>query len=237
MGLPQPIKSDILHNTPSGYWLAIDQDGSLAAFSPKEKKQNPIKVDFLSGRYANRLHHHDGLKEPLAKAVGLHGNSSLNVIDATAGFGRDAMLLALLGCKVIMIERSPMMAALLQDGLKRAQTDPIFASLIPEKIHCIEGDAIELIPNLLLTQPVDVIYLDPMFPERTKTAAVKKEMQFLHALLGHESVDTTELVELAYATYVSRIVVKRPSAAKPLASNLVHHSVPAGQMRFDVYLK
>lgn len=220
------------------FWLAKNEHRELCAYSDESINLAPIKVDFLHGRFANRLRQNSGLKEPLAKAVGLRGKQSLTVIDATAGFGRDSMLLAILGCSVVMIEQSAMMVALLQDALERAQNNPFYAKIIADKrITCILGPAQQEIPRILMSQPIDVIYLDPMFPTRTKSAAVKKEMQFLHALVGNESDEANALLTIALATSVARIVVKRPMQAPILGDIKPHHSIDAGQMRFDVYLK
>lgn len=215
--------------------LVRDNDGALCAQCPPEMKFSPVKVDFLHGRYAERLRNNNGLKEPLAKAIGLHHHQHLTVIDATAGFGREGVLLALLGCSVVMIEQSPIMAALLKDGLERAQRDPTFSTLIAKRIECIEGKAQEWIPEITQKAHIDVIYLDPMFPARTKAAAVKKEMQFLHALVGNQSSDDAQLFKTAQDSLVKRVVVKRPSHAKYLTDEKPAYSVDAGQMRFDVY--
>jgi 16S rRNA (guanine1516-N2)-methyltransferase len=221
----------------SNFQLIHDEQGALCAAWPAELKLKPIKVDFLHGRFADRLKRHSGLKEPLARAIGLHKKEALSVIDATAGFGREGMLLALLGCSVFMIEQSHIMAALLQDGLIRARADAVFPTLIKHWVECIEGNAQEWIPKLVAMHSIDVIYLDPMFPSRTKTAAVKKEMQFLHAIVGTQSNDDEALFTVALNAAVERVVVKRPVHAPPLAGKKPNYVIDAGQMRFDVYTK
>ena len=228
-------QGNALSYTPADFPLIHDATGALCACCPKEMKFSPIKVDFLSGRYAGRLARHHSLDEPLAKAIGLTPHAALTVIDATAGFGREGMLLALLGCSVIMIEQSPIMAALLKDGLLRAKADSAFSALLTQEIECIEGRAQEWIGSLTSSRHIDAIYLDPMFPLRTKTAAVKKEMQFLHAVVGNQSGEDDDLFAAALASGVSRVVVKRPANAKPLGDKAPDYSVSGGQMRFDVY--
>ncbi|MGL9773657.1 MAG: class I SAM-dependent methyltransferase [Sodalis sp. (in: enterobacteria)] len=60
-----------------------------------------------------------GAVKAVAKAVGIKGQGLPDVVDATAGLGRDAFVLACLGCRVQMFERHPVMAALLKNGLRR----------------------------------------------------------------------------------------------------------------------
>jgi 16S rRNA (guanine1516-N2)-methyltransferase len=177
-------------------------------------------VDFL--RLSNRLKQG---KDILAKAVGIKGTYRPTVVDATAGLGRDAFMLALYGCQVTMIERSKVIAQLLQDGLVRAQ-----ALEASSRLKLIFGDAIKRLPEL---EKPDAIYLDPMYPESKKTAAKRKEMTIFRELVG-EDLDMPELLELALHTAQKRVVLKRPLKAKTL---LKPNTVYKGStIRFDVYL-
>jgi len=174
------------------------------------------------------------VRQPIARAVGLVARKEAGkplpvVIDATAGFGEDAWLLASLGCRVIAIERSPIMAALLQDGLRRA------ASQMPDIAQRIElriGNSIELLSRC---EPVDVIYLDPMFPTGRKTLE-RKPMRVLRALVGADT-DAEALLRAAQATGTHRVVVKRPLRSPPLGNLKPHVTHEGRALRFDVYVR
>lgn len=213
-------------------FLLIQEPDSLVLQFPGGKK--PFSVDFLKGSFGQRLKRASGSKEPIAKAVGLKRGTAIRILDGTAGWGSDAMLLAVLGAHVTALERSPIVLALLQDGLVRAQ------AVYPRvDIKAIQADTLMYLDDLQ-TIP-DVIYLDPMFPEREDSALVKKPMQLLQTLLGEaedRDGDAEELVEKALGWLkkgVKRVVDKRPIKAKPLL-RAPHHHIEAGIIRFDVYL-
>ncbi len=183
-------------------------------------KMGPIYVDFET--LAKRPKQG---KDLLAKAVGIKGNYYPTIVDATAGLGQDAFMLVNYGCQVTMIERSPVIAALLQDGLERAK-DLEGVS----RLRLISGDAIKIMPEL---DKPDVVYLDPMYPESGKTAAKRKEMRLFRELVG-EDLDIEELLEVALNTAKKRIVLKRPLKARTL---LKPNTIYKGStVRFDVYL-
>ncbi|MFA7237939.1 MAG: class I SAM-dependent methyltransferase [Phycisphaeraceae bacterium] len=176
---PDPSHDPLLMLTPDGLQLRA---GATC-----------ITCDFLTGPLAHRIRlntHNRFRAESLIKAMSppktgdatkeLGRDAPLGwVIDATAGLGRDSMLLALAGFHVIAIEQNPVVAALFHDGLSRALADPAFSARLGDRLTLRLGDAVELIPAL---PPVDGIYLDPMFPPRSKSALVKKEMQLLQLL-------------------------------------------------------
>jgi len=180
-----------------------------------------------------------GRSELVAKAVGLKGNKCPTVIDATAGLGVDAFVLASLGCRVTLLERVPAVSALLQDGLARSrlvaaeQDDRLEAIL--KRMQLIEGDSVEYLNRLSEVDFPDVIYLDPMFPERRKSAAVKKEMQIFHKLIGSDN-DAEEVFETALMRARDRVVVKRPRIAPALAGRAPSHVIEGKRNRYDVYL-
>ncbi len=194
------------------------------------KKTRPLYVDFLAGKLAHRRKYGGGRSQLIAKAVGIKPGKQLKVLDATAGLGRDAFVLACLGCEVDLIERSPIIAALLADGLKRAYAEPEFADI---SMNLIVADAIQYLQES--TKQYDVIYLDPMFPVRTKSALVKKEMRILKAIVG-EDLDADELLQVA-RTKAHRVVVKRPGTAAALASAKPDLQFQGKSSRFDAYLQ
>lgn len=179
-----------------------------------------------------------GRSERIAKAVGLKGSSFPTVIDATAGLGVDAFVLASLGCRVTMLERVPAVNALLRDGLERshlyaAANDPGLEAILG-RLQSIPADATAYLQQLPKEESPDVIYLDPMFPERKKSAAVKKEMQVFHKLIGPDE-DANRLFETALARARNRVVVKRPRIAPSLSGREPGHTVEGKRSRYDVY--
>ncbi|WP_339719824.1 class I SAM-dependent methyltransferase [uncultured Paraglaciecola sp.] len=212
----------------------IQQLSHLELRQLNEPKVGAVIVDFTSDALTFRRLHGGGKKESIAKAIGLKGHDSLHVLDATAGLGRDAFVLASLGCVVDMIERSPVVAALLQDGLDRAAVDHQLSSWIPDRMQLCHGVATDLLNNWQGTTP-DVVYLDPMFPHRKKSAAVKKEMRIFQQLLGPDE-DADLLLEPALLLAKKRVVVKRPSGAPFLAGKKPQIEMLGKANRFDVYL-
>ena len=193
-----------------------------------------VLVDFSSDALTFRRLHGGGKKEAIAKAIGLKGQTSVQVLDATAGLGRDAFVLASLGCQVAMIERSPVVAALLKDGLDRAAHDLTLADWLPARMQLHHGIALTLLNNWQGTCP-DVVYLDPMFPHRKKSAAVKKEMRLFQQLLGPDE-DADLLLAPALALAKKRVVVKRPAGAPFLANQKPQIEMTGKANRFDIYL-
>lgn len=169
-------------------------------------------------------------RELLVKAVRVRGVEEIRVFDATAGLGEDSMLLAAAGFSVTMCESDPVIAALLADGLRRAVDDPVLSGIVG-RMSFVEGDSIEILPSL--TEAPDVIYLDPMFPARTKSAAVKKKFQLLHRLES-PCADEASLMDAALAAHPRKIVVKRPIKAPVLAGVRPSHSISGKAVRYDV---
>jgi 16S rRNA (guanine1516-N2)-methyltransferase len=202
--------------------------------------QNPktgLVVDFIHGKNAYRIQRGGGRKQALARAVGLKSKpkSALKVLDATAGLGRDAFVLAGLECEVTLIERSPIVAALLADGLRRAADDDNATGAAVKRMQLHVGSATELLPSICMSLQPNVIYLDPMYPDRTKSAAVKKDMRLLQILLGSDK-DSSELLALALQNALNRVVVKRPKSAATLDGATPTHTIVTKSTRYDVYM-
>ena len=197
-----------------------------------EPKLGAIKVDFVEGAVAHRRKFGGGRGQDIAKAVGLKHGFTPHVLDATAGLGRDAFVLAGLGCQLTLMERMPVVAALLDDGIERAKLNSEVKD-IANNMRLIHGSSIE---DMDLANGPDVVYLDPMFPHREKSAAVKKEMRIFQSLVG-EDLDADNLLEPAIALAKYRVVVKRPSYAPPLANKKPSMSINMKKNRFDVYVK
>jgi 16S rRNA (guanine1516-N2)-methyltransferase len=195
--------------------------------------QGPIFVDFLSGKSGYRHFHTSTVRQPLARAIGIKRGFRPSIVDGTAGLGEDGYVLSCLGCTVTMIERSPVLGALLSDGLERALQDRIVGKIIKDRITLIVADTITVLETLTL-RPY-TIYLDPMYPERTKSALNKKEMRIVRALVGDDQ-DGSLLLERALKSAENRVVVKRPKGAPPLAGLSPSHEILMKNSRFDVYL-
>jgi 16S rRNA (guanine1516-N2)-methyltransferase len=190
----------------------------------------PIAVDFADSRMMHRRR--GGHNEPLGRAVGVGKRDNLQVIDATAGLGRDSFVLADLGCSVTLLERSAPVFALLRDGLARGQaSEDVRVASVCNRMNLLRGDSRALLPTLA----ADVVYLDPMFPARRKSARVKKEMWLFQQLLEAEEVDAG-LLDCALAIAGDRVVVKRPARAQPLDGRNPAFAIPGKTVRFDVYL-
>lgn len=207
----------------------IIKDQKLTAVSHQKKIH--LSLDFVRGSFAYRLNHASLRKEAIAKAVGIRAKTTLNVIDATAGLCRDSLILAALGCQVIALERDPLVFSIVEDALKRSRLSTKQPWL--QRLHYQLNSSIEYLQTQ--STPVDVIYLDPMFPEKQKSAKVKQEMLFLQWLFGPD-LDSHQLLNNACQFPCQRIVVKRPIHAPTLTSKAPDFAIQAKKFRFDVYL-
>lgn len=190
----------------------------------------PVTVDFGAGSMRHRRR--GGANELLGRALGLNTRRRLRIVDATAGLGRDAFVLADLGAEVILLERQPVVAELLRAGLAAAASsadDWLLA--VVGRMTFVEGDAREQV-----LPPVDAIYLDPMFPDRDKSAAVKKEMALFQRLLDDTQDTGTALLDWALDQAVSRVVIKRPLRANELGGRAASHCIRGKAVRYDVYV-
>ncbi len=235
---PSPEVTLGWHRTPK------DPTPKLALFQPES---GAVFIDFLSGKKAHRRQYGGGKNQPLIRAMGQTSTHVPHIIDATAGMGGDSFVLASLGFHVLMLERSIAVFALLEDALERAQHHLKTTHSDPELHHTIKRlslahmDATQFLHQQACspTYPVDVVYLDPMYPEKKKNAATKKEMRVLQRLLGPDQ-DSRELLNTALHTASCRVVVKRPKHApiieldNPKLIPTTHLSSP--NTRYDVYV-
>ena len=200
-----------------------------------EKAPGAVFVDFVEGTMGHRRRFGGGRGQLVAKAVGIKKGVIPDVIDATAGLGRDAFILAMLGCQVRMIERSPIVAALLQDGVDRGLMDEEVEP-IAQRMKLTVGNAAIKLAELAEQSRPDVVYVDPMHPGRDKnSAAVKKEMKLFRQLVGADQ-DAAELLSAALAVATKRVVVKRPRKAEAIDGPKPSLVYDGKSTRFDVYL-
>lgn len=187
--------------------------------------KNAVRGDFT--RLLPRIRRGNLASEHLVRAVKIKGIAEPLVVDATAGLGEDAFLLAAAGCRVLLFERDPVIAALLEDALERAKAEPETAP-IASRMTLYKEDSIPALPTL----SPDVVLLDPMFPERKKSALVKKKFQLLH-LLERPCEDERALLDASLAARPKRIVIKRPAKGPYLAGVKPSFSLSGSAVRFD----
>ncbi|WP_350306009.1 16S rRNA (guanine(1516)-N(2))-methyltransferase RsmJ [Photorhabdus viridis] len=237
----QGADSSALSQLAERWQLAHDESAVMAlVLTPQhlelrkrdEPKLGGIYVDFVSGTMAHRRRFGGGRGEAVAKAVGIKKDYLPTIVDATAGLGRDAFVLASLGCHVRMLERHPVVAALLDDGLQRGYQNEEIGSWLRERMTLLHASSITALTDI--TPQPDVVYLDPMYPHKQKSALVKKEMRVFQSLVGADE-DADNLLSPARALAKRRVVVKRPDYAEPLAGIAASAAITTKNHRFDIY--
>ncbi len=218
-------------------------------------------VDFLKGAMGYRRIHGGGYRQAIARAVGIKSRKqSITVLDATAGLGRDAFILAGLGCHLHLVERSTIIAALLKDGLERALHDSELYTIVKERIKVSIGDAQSILAairshmdmylheeqhheeeenhllekNTLNEQP-DVVYLDPMFPEENKRALTTIDLRIIRDIVGPD-LDAESLFQMALKVAKKRVVVKRSIQAPTISKLKPNFSLIGKKNRYDIYI-
>ena len=185
------------------------------------------------GDFENMLHRVTNGRlqhEMLAKAVKTD-QENLKAIDATAGMGEDSLLLAACGYQVTLYEQNPVIAILLKDALRRAKKNTVLKDIV-SRMQLVEGDSIEHLNKRL--DPVDVIYLDPMFPGRQKSGLMNKKLQLIQKLEPPCSKETA-LFDAAMAAQPSKIIVKRPLKSPYLDERVPSYSLKGKAIRYDCY--
>ncbi len=194
-----------------------------------------IHVDFVEGALAHRQRFGGGRGQAIAKAIGLkHGNTP-SVLDITAGLARDAYMLASLGCKVTLVEQSAVLYTLVEDGIRRGLANEASADALNNFMNLVYADSIPYMQHMDKETKPDVIYIDPMYPERKKSALVKKDMQILQHLLGKDE-NAGLLLRTAVEHAGKRVVVKRPIHAETVGGIKPGTSISSKKTRYDVYI-
>ena len=224
----------------SEFVLILDNRG-LALQQTGRKVPGEIRVDFISGSVDHRRKQGGGKGQMIAKACGLKAGALPKILDMTAGLGKDAFVLASLGCEILLNERSPIVYALLSDGLARAadsvRWDDIELAEIIARMTLLENSdsrTLGLSQEQLPEGKVDVVYLDPMFPGRDKSADVKKEMRAFHSIVGAD-LDAADLLPQALRLAKYRVVVKRPRKAPFLNEQAPSFQLLGKSSRYDIY--
>lgn len=210
-------------------------EGKLALLAA-DGGHGPIFCDFVGGSVAHRRKFGGGHNQPLSRACGISSKFKPRICDACAGMGGDSLVFASLGANVTMVERQSVVWSLLEDGLARlieaAKDDPPLAELA-ERLTLLQRDS-TLYLGECSQGAFDVVYLDPMFPPRTKSAKVKKEMVAFHQLVGADP-DADSLLAVARQAAKYRVVVKRPRGAQWLAEARPSHVIEGKTVRYDIY--
>ncbi|MDA0279176.1 MAG: class I SAM-dependent methyltransferase [Proteobacteria bacterium] len=212
------------------YLLAYN-DSKLVLQTTGVANAGELCVDFSDAKLNYRVNS-SIRSQNIAKALGIKGSLRPAVLDATAGLGKDAFLMASLGCEVSLLERSAVVHALLADGLARTGYYGEEIDTILRRMKLYFGDLLVFAAD---SKQFDVVYLDPMFPRRRKSAKVKKDMAALQQLLGHQT-DGAELLDCAKLLAKKRVVVKRAKLSPHLGSDKPDIEFKGSSSRYDVYL-
>ena len=191
-----------------------------------------LKCSFIEGPILHRLKYGKGRGQNLAKAVGMKSNKNRTIVDATAGLGYDAFILASLGANVTLIERSKIMHNLLQEGISEAKSFGGEISGIISRMNLIFGDSKFILPDLL----PEVILIDTMYKDRKKTALVKNDMRLVRDIVGSDS-DYIQLIDVALNQASNRVVIKQPRYADQIDNIKPYsHQILGKTIRYDVYM-
>ena len=199
----------------------------------QKAEASELIVDFVGGAVGHRFRSGEGRGQALAKAAGLTGGVTPDIVDATAGLGRDAFLLAALGAKVTLIERSQKMHDLLAEGLARAASEGGLYAETVARMTLLQGDSCLLLPEL---KP-QVVLVDPMHPARGNSALVKKEMRQIREIVGSDP-DSEKLMQVALEYAQNRVILKWPLRAEPMVGlRKPSHQILGKSTRYDVFVK
>jgi len=191
-----------------------------------------LKCSFIEGPILHRLKYGKGRGQNLAKAVGFKFNKNRTIIDATAGLGYDAFILASLGANVTLIERSEKIYDLLKAAISEAKLYGGEISKIVNRMNLLFGDSKDILPNIA----PEVILIDTMYKDRKKSALVKNDMRLVREVVGSDS-DHVELINVALNNASKRVVIKQPRYAETL-DNIkgCSHQILGKTIRYDVYV-
>ena len=230
--LPLVAQPNLNQAEPWGQVLLVS-GGEVSLCATGRKRPGPVKADFTGGAVAHRRQFGGGTGQLIAKACGIKAGIRPSILDATAGLGRDAFVLASLGCRVHMLERSPVVHALLAAGLEQAHGDAELDEIL-QRMSLEQADGRRWLEQCPADQAPDLVYLDPMFPHTDKKALVKKEMLAFRELVGYDS-DDRELLAAALKVARYRVVVKRARKAPTIEGPAPTYTVDGKSSRYDIY--
>ncbi len=197
------------------------------------KRTMVLCVDFLSGPTYYRFTRDRRIGQPLARAVGIKRGIRPSVLDVTAGLGEDGFVLASLGCAVTLVERSPLIWALLANGISRCSENRRVSDVFEQRVTLHLADSVAYLESA--DQVYDTIYVDPMYPPSPRSPLNKQKMRLLRELVGDDA-DSGDLLLAALQYAGQRVVVKRPARAVFLHDREPSFSIQAKSSRYDIYL-
>ena len=189
-----------------------------------------FRHSFSSGPIARRARQ---AKQALLRACRDRGRTIASVLDLTAGWGADALVLASHGLRVDLVERDALLHAVVGYAIECLAANPEHAA-IAARLQTHHADSRDYLETLSPARRFDCIYLDPMFPPHKSGARPGKEMQLLRLLT--DNADIEACFELALARARNRVVVKRPAKAPALTARKPDIVYREKTIRFDVYL-
>ena len=222
LALSKRVGAPLSDTMGEGLTLVYDKSGlSLVGYGMRFQGDYEALLRRISG---GRLSHEMLVK--IAKTKTEHPVA----IDAAAGMGEDALLLAAAGYTVYLFEQDAVIAALLSDTIERAKRNPALKEVV-DRMILTEGDSIELMSSI--PEKPDLIYLDPMFPARSKSGLVNKKLQLIQKL-EQPCAQERELLEAALSLRPKKIVVKRPLNGETLAGRKPSYTIKGKAIRYDV---
>lgn len=226
----------ITQDAADAYELILVVDAGPLQLQDPSGKLGSFTIDFANSAAKYRRAQASLRSEILARAVLPRGQTGpIQVIDATAGWGRDAIVMAQLGCHVTLIEKSPIVSAMLDDAVERARQNPDL-SVLANRLRTVPSDSERWITELSDAERPDVIYIDPMYPSVDKRSLPRKDMQYLRMLSAPNEHDASQLLQIARAKATKRTVVKRPLKAPILSGGIPSSQLKGRQIRFDIYV-
>ena len=223
----------------------VSEQRGIELSCPAYTAKTRVGIQFHQGANNHRRQFGGGKSQLIAKAVGISPGVSPRILDTTAGLAGDAFVFASLGAQVTAVERSALLALMLDHAKAVAMRSIDTAETMDASLHetlsrltFINTDSLDYLRSAAGETP-EVVYLDPMFPARKKSALVKKEMVVLQRLLGETSDvsadNERQLLESALNCASHRVVVKRPRHAKPIAGVEPSYAMQGKSTRFDIY--
>lgn len=219
----------------SHFVLHVSDDVYLSLENSKISEKD-FKIDVFNEKLLWRLNHSGKNSEAVCRAV-IGKLSNPVVFDATAGLGRESLILQSAGARVYMFERNPVIWLLLFSAMKKAQASSDILSRLKNGLPtlCKFGSVKDNFSKGVYLEKPDVVYYDPMFPERAKSSLVKKDMRIFHELVGFD-LDTVDYANYLLSVASHHLVVKRPSGEPPLELDVRRSSFVDGKAcRFDCY--
>ncbi len=207
--------------------ILVQTDRGLAL---QDSSGHQLLIDFVKDKNSYWRPMPKKTNELLPKAIGVR-NEHKKILDLTAGLCRDAFFLARLDCQITALERAKEIYLLLQDAFIRANSDESVSSVL-ERIKLVHSDAKTYLQSCDL-KSFDVIYYDPMYPQKNnKTAKSQLAMTLFRDLIGEDTDWQEQVTELLMLKNI-RVVIKRPLSAEIIAKP--QHSYEGKAVRYDVY--